>query len=82
MHRGWEQSEPPAEEGEARAVTCPLGLTFQARTYAASALAETARGQHSSAAVRGSPGITAPVWLGNTGTFISVGTHRNYTTIV
>lgn len=32
MRLGWEQTDPPAEEGEVRVVTCPLGLMFQART--------------------------------------------------
>lgn len=31
-HVSWLGTEPPAEEGEARAVTCLLGLTFQAHT--------------------------------------------------
>lgn len=32
MRLGWEQTEPPAEKGEERVVTCPLGLVFQACT--------------------------------------------------
>lgn len=43
------------------------------RTHAASALAVTAGGQHGSAALGGSLGITAPV-LGNMGTVISMDT--------